>query len=134
MHPLFSRKATYPAYLVNNAARQDGNPETCSPCLISYLFIPRRTLKAELDKAALAVNAIDDEDGLLAALRADVGAGCKCLSLFSKGHPLNPHEEEPKGLTYAVRAVEELLSDTIRFDMCCWCVCGSCFVSIDLTG
>lgn len=47
---------------------------------------------------------METEQGMLTALTAGVGGACKCLTLFTPGHPLKPHEEEPENLTYAVRA------------------------------
>lgn len=69
-----------------------------------HVFRFSESWQTELDKAAAKVNSVETEQGMLTALTAGVGAACKCLTLFTPGHPLKPQEEEPENLTYAVRA------------------------------
>ena len=68
------------------------------------------------------MNAVETEEGMLAALTAGVGSNCRCLTLFTAGHPLDPQEEEPEGLTYAVRLdnTRQAPSGKIRQERSVW--------------
>lgn len=65
-------------------------------------FLCLRRAQADLEAAAEKVNSVESEEGMLAALTAEVGSKCKCLTLFRAGSPIKPQAEEPEGLTYAV--------------------------------
>eukprot|EP00752_Nemacystus_decipiens_P006694 g6018.t1 len=70
--------------------------------------------RADLEKAAEQVNAVETEEGMLAALTAGVGSSCKCLTLFTAGVPLDPQEEQPEGLTYAESLVAPFLKIPVK--------------------
>lgn len=74
-------------------------------CCSSFLSCFLLSYQADLEKAAEQVNAVETEQGMLAALTAGVGSNCKCLTLFTPGNPLNPQQEEPEGLTYEVSVI-----------------------------
>ncbi|CAN0043329.1 unnamed protein product [Ascophyllum nodosum] len=59
-----------------------------------------KSRSADLERATESVNAVADEQGMLATLRKEVGTACKCLTLEDWERP-SKQEEEPEGLTYA---------------------------------
>lgn len=56
--------------------------------------------RADLEKAAEKVNETATEQGMLRALKEQIGGECKCLTQFKEGQPLKPPEEDMEDLTY----------------------------------
>lgn len=77
-------------------------------CYLRFCFLFFSCWQDELDKAAAKVNSVETEQGMLTALTQGVAGACKCLTLFTPGHPLKPQEEEPENLSYAVRIIHEI--------------------------
>lgn len=86
--------------------------------------------QADLEKAAEQVNSVETEEGMLSALTIGVGSNCKCLTLFTAGHPLKPQEEEPEGLTYAVR--QELHTRATSIYCCMARTYGEAVLAVEL--
>ncbi|CAM9312536.1 unnamed protein product [Laminaria digitata] len=67
-----------------------------------------------LSKAADTVNGVEEVQGMLDTLKADVGNSCKCLALFQTGAPLKPQPPPKAGQSYEEALVQPFKDITVK--------------------